>query len=401
MLRAHKIRLNPNNKQRTYFARSAGVARVAYNWALNMWQVQYEAGEKPSESKLRKELNAIKKVEFPWMSEVTKNAPQQAIKDLGSAFKHFFRRVKAGEKPGYPRFKKKGINDSFRADNGCNDVKVNGRRVRLPKIGWIRMTEELRFSGRIMSATVSLTAGNWFVSLLVKTEDIVHDRTGSGKVGVDLGIKTLAVTSDAVEYPSPLPLRKKLKTLARLQRRVSRKKKGSSNRKKAISKVARLHARISDIRNDASHKMTTELILNNSLVGIEDLNVSGMIKNRRLSRAISEQGFSEIRRQLEYKATIYDSQVVVIGRFFPSSKLCYQCKTLHNMPLSARTMDCSCGWKVDRDLNAAMNILSEALGEGARMGRTPMEITALACKISQVKLCQRSRKKTSDLSRLV
>ncbi len=176
MLRAHKIKLAPTKEQVIYFARSCGVARHAYNWALAAWKEQYEAGGKPSEMSLRKQYNALKPVEFPWALEVTKNAPQQAIKNLGTAFQNFFRRVKQGGKPGYPKFKRKGLHDSFRADNGPQKagehaVPVDGKSVKLPKCGVVRMRESLRFAGQVISATVSKQADGWYVTLLVDTTD--------------------------------------------------------------------------------------------------------------------------------------------------------------------------------------------------------------------------------------
>jgi putative transposase len=170
MHRVHKIKLNPTLEQRIYFARACGVARFAYNWALAQWKSEYDAGGRPNEAALRVRLNAIKAVEFPWMADVTKNAPQQAIKNVGLAFQHFFRRVKSGEKPGYPRFKKKGVHDSFRADNGTNDVRVDNKSIRLPRIGTVKMREALRFEGRILSAVVSSDINGWYVAVLVDTE---------------------------------------------------------------------------------------------------------------------------------------------------------------------------------------------------------------------------------------
>ena len=363
MLLVHKIELVPNNRQATFFARACGVARFAFNWALDEWKRQYEAGGKPSEAALRRQLNAIKHDEFPWMLEVPKSAPQQAIKDLGAAFGHFFRRVGAGQKPGYPRFKKRGIHDSFRADNGPpakgeDAVAVDGKRVRVPKLGWVRMREPLRFQGQVKSLVISRKADRWFAAIAVETETLPHAsrKNHGGAVGVDLGIKALATLSNGEVATGPKPHRAKLRRLARLSRSLSRKKKGSANREKAKRKLARLHKQIADIRQDAIHKLTTRLVLEYDLIGIEDLNVRGMVRNRHLSRSIMDQSFHEIRRQLEYKAGWYGAQVVVADRFFPSTKRCSGCGTVHDMPLSKRTMRCGCGLGIDRDLNAAINL---------------------------------------------
>ena len=352
MLLVHKVELSPNNRQRTFFARACGVACFAWNWALAEWKRQYEAGGKPTEAALRRQLNAIKADEFPWMLEAPKSAPQQAIKDLGTAFGHFFRRVTAGQKPGYPRFKKRGIRDSFRADNGPpakgkDAVAVDGRRVRVPRLGWVRMREPLRFQGQVKSLVISRKADRWFAAIAVETENLPHAsrKNHGGAVGVDLGIKAMATLSTGEVVTGPKPHRAKLRRLARLSRSLSRKK-----------KLSRLHKQIADIRLDAIHKFTTRLVLDYDRIGIEDLNVRGMVRNRHLSRSIMDRAFHEIRRQLEYKAGWYGAQVVVADRFFPSTKMCSGCGTVHDMPLSRRTMRCGCGLEIDRDLNAAINL---------------------------------------------
>lgn len=365
-MRVHKIRLNPTTEQELYFRRACGVARFAYNWALAQWKAEYEAGGKPSEMALRKKLNSTKAAEFPWMAEVTKCAPQQAIKNVGTAFQHFFRRCKTGGKPGYPRFKKKGIRDSFRADNGPKDadshaVEVSGRSIKLPRCGVVRMREELRFSGRTLSATVSRQADGWYVSVLVDTQEKLSGLLDCGVVGVDLGIKTLATLSNGTVFPALKPHRMAHLRLARLSRSLLRKKKGSSNREKAKTKLARLHLRIANIRKDALHKLTTTLATRYSVIGIEDLHVAGMLKNHCLARSIADAGFGEFRRQLDYKAAMTGARVEVVGRFFPSSKTCSLCGTIHTMTLSTRRMQCACGLDIDRDLNAAINIMRQAL----------------------------------------
>ena len=358
MLLVHKIELKPNRKQVTYFTKSAGVSRFAYNWALAKWKEKYSSGEKTSEASLRKELNSIKRKEFPWMLEVTKVAPQQAIKNLGTAFNRFFK--KQGK---YPRFKKKGIRDSFRADNGpesagLDAVPVEGKRIKLPRIGWIRMKESLRFKGQVKSVVISCRAGRWFAAVSVETTKPVHERKNHGSVGVDLGVATLATLSTGEKITGPKAHTELLSRLRRLSRSLSRKKKGSSNFGKAKRKLARLHARVTNIRIDALHKLTTALVLNYNIIGIENLNVSGMVRNRRLARHIMDQSFYEIRRQLEYKGGLYDSVVVVADKFFPSSKLCSGCgERNEKLLLSERLWSCpSCNIKHDRDINAAVNL---------------------------------------------
>jgi putative transposase len=354
LILAHKIALDPTAEQASYFARACGTARFAYNWALEEWQRQYRAGGKPSESALRKRLNEIKREEFPWMLEVTKVAPQQAIKNLGAAFRRFF----SGQGK-YPKLKRKGIQDSFRADNGPLTFEIRDRRIKLPITGWVRMRESLRFPGRPISATVSRVADRWYVSIQIEIEPKVSLPENQGSaVGVDLGVKALATMSDGTVFEGPKALRQHLAKLKRLNRSLSRKVKGSSNRRKAKAKLARLHARIANIRKDALHKVTTEIIRRYQVIGIEDLNVRGMVRNEKMARAISDMGFGEFRRQIKYKAALYGRTVVVIPRFYPSSKTCSGCgHILETLPLSAREWACpSCGTVHDRDLNAATNL---------------------------------------------
>ena len=317
MLRVHKIKLNPNKAQELYFGQACGVARHAYNWALAEWKRQYEEGGKPGEMSLRKLYNSIKPVDFPWALDVTKCAPQQAIKNVGTAFQNFFRSVKAGKKSGYPKFKKKGQHDSFRADNGPQKkgesaVKVDGKKIQLPKIGWIKMCEEVRFSGCIQSTTVNKMADGWYISVLVETTDTLERKVDKGIVGVDLGIKMLAVLSDGTEVEGPQAQKKLLRRLRRLNKSLGRKKKGGANFKKAKTKLSKLHKRIADIREDSLHKLSHKLATEYSVIGIEDLHVAGMVKNRCLSRAISDQGFSKLRTQIEYKANMTGANVVIV-----------------------------------------------------------------------------------------
>lgn len=364
MLIAHKIALNPNNAQATYLARAAGTARFAYNWALAEWQRQYEAWKadnsqpKPSQAALRRQLNAIKREQFPWMLEVTKNAPQMAIIQLGEAFKNFF----AGRAK-YPKFRKKGVHDRFTLTN--DQFSIDGCRIRIPNLGRVRMREVLRFAGKIMSATVSRVADRWFVSIVVDTPDNSHlpKAENQGAVGVDLGVAALATLSTGEVIDGPAPHKALLGRLQRLSRSLCRKKKGSANRKKAKSKLAKLHARIAAIRSDALHQLTTNLTLRFHTIGIEDLNVRGMVKNRHLARSVADMGFFEFRRQLEYKAAMRGGQIVVADRFYPSSKTCSGCgHKLEVLPLAVREWTCPvCGMRHDRDVNAAINLKNMAV----------------------------------------
>lgn len=375
MHRCHKIRLVPTTAQRDYFARACGTARFSYNWALAEWKRMYEARKAdpslaaPSEITLRRQLNAVKAEQFPWMADVTKCAPQQAIKNLGAAMQHFFRRVKTKKKSGhgygYPAFKRKGVRDSFRADNGPKDaassaVEVVGRRIKLPRCGVVKMREEVRFPGRVLSATVSRQADGWYVALLVDTDQFLTSVADRGGVGVDLGVKSFAVLSSGEVVPALKPHRSAQSRLRRLSRSLSRKVKGSRNRAKAKAKLARLHLTIANVRKDALHKLTHHLATRYSHVAIEDLNVSGMLHNRHLARSIADSGFAEFRRQLEYKAEMTGTVVSVVDRFFPSSRTCSDCGELNrSLTLAQREWTClGCGVVHDRDLNAAKNILA-------------------------------------------
>lgn len=361
---AHKIELHPNNKQRTYFSKSFGVARLAYNWALDMWQKQYQAHKdnpelpKPSEAELSKLFNKIKREQYPFVMEVTKCAPQQAIRNLGIAFKRFF-----DGKGQYPRFHRKGVNDSFYLSNDAIKLNETRDKIYIPKLGWVRMAERLRFTGKIMSATVSRVADKWFVSISVGISVVPKQTENQSPIGVDLGVSALATTSDGEVFTGSKPLRLLQKQLRRLSKSLSRKIKKSKNWFKAKTKLARLHARIANIRKDCLHKLTTYLVKNYGLIAIEDLNVKGMLANHKLARAIVDMGFHEFKRQLSYKAAMHGVKLVVVDRWFPSSKLCSCCgHKMENMPLSVRQWQCpQCFTTHDRDVNAACNLRDYAV----------------------------------------
>jgi putative transposase len=359
MLIAHKIRLDPNNVQATCLARAAGTARFAYNWALAEWQRQYEACKKnpalprPNQAVLRRQLNALKREQFPWMLEVTKSAPQMAIIQLGRAFENFFAR-----RARYPTFRKKGRDDRFTITNDL--FSVVDKRIRIPKLGWVRMRERLRFTGHIVSAAVSRIAAHWYASITVDTRDglPLPAAENQGAVGVDLGITALATLSNGETFIGPKALRSLLDRLRRLARALSRKVKGSRNCSKAKLKLARLHARIANIRRNGLHQLTTSITRRFHTIGIEDLNVKGMMGNRCLARAVADMGFGELRRQCEYKAAWRGGRVVVADRWYPSSKLCSSCGLLlEALDLGTREWTCpGCAVVHHRDYNAAVNL---------------------------------------------
>ncbi len=362
MLRAHRIALAPNNVQASYLTRASGTARFAYNWALAEWQKQYEEHKKdptkpkPTEGALRRLLNFIKREQFPWMLEVTKNAPQMAIIQLGKAFKNFF----AGRAQ-YPKFRKKGVHDRFTLTN--DQFKIEGAHIHIPNLGKVRILERLRYSGKILSATLSRIADHWFVSIAVETQDPPKQKQTEGVVGVDLGVSAMATLSTEEKIPGPKPHKTLLRRLRQYAKSLSRKTKGSKNRAKAKIKLARLHARISNIRLDAIHKFTTALVHRFATICIEDLDVRKMTKNRRLARCIADIGFYEVSRQLQYKTARHGNRLVIANRFFPSSKTCSKCGyILQALPLSVRQWTCPfCEKNHDRDINAAINLAAYAV----------------------------------------
>lgn len=377
MLRAHRIALDPTNVQRTGLARAAGVARFAYNWALAHWNDEYAQwtalpedmrGPKPNQYSVRRDLNAVKRQQFPWMLESTKCAPQEAIIDLGKAFKNAFE-----GRAEFPVFKKKGRSEeSFRVSSGF--FAVDGKRIRVPNIGWVRMRERLRWpDARVLSATFSERGGRWFVSLQCEIPDELAAKPPAPKesvAGVDLGVREYA-TSDGVLIGVPRAYRKSERRLRRAQQSLSRKvgpvrrtgQTASKNWKKQQRKVARLHRRTADTRADWLHKLTDDLASRYAVMGIEGLNVRGMAKNKRLAKSVMDAGFAEFRRQLVYKAADRGGVVVVADRWYPSSKTCSACGAVRakRLPLSVREWRCSeCGTEHHRDINAAVNLRSHA-----------------------------------------
>jgi len=351
MILGHKIQLKPTRSQAAYFVKACGTARFVWNLALEEWNKQYKAGKKPNGRKLKKEFNQTKYSRFPWLKEIHRDAHARPFDNLQTAFLRFSK-----HKAKHPKFKRKGVHDSFYLAN--DKFTAYGNRIRLPKIGEVRMTEPLRFEGKVVGATVSRTADRWFVSVQVDLGDVTRTRNGNGVVGVDLGIKNAMTLSTGEVIESLKPLRGKLKQLRRLSRQHSRKKKGSNNRKKAQSRLSKLHWRIACQRHDFLHKVTTQLCRENQTVVVEDLHVKGMMANRHLARSISDMGWGEFRRQLTYKSEIYGTDLVVADRFYPSSKTCSDCGHVKaKLPLAERTFTCSeCGLEIDRDLNAAQNL---------------------------------------------
>lgn len=366
--RAYRTELDLNDRQVTVCKQHAGAARYAYNWGLGRKQETFKAtGKSPSAIDLHRELNALKKTELPWMYQVSKCAPQEALRNLDMAFTHFFRRCKLkqegklkGGKLGYPqrKTKKKGLG-SFRL---TGSIVIFPDAIQLPRLGRLRLKEHgyLPVAGvEIRSATVSEQAGHWYVSVQVE-QDQAGPANNGPVVGVDLGVKTLATLSDGTVVPNPKPLKRRLKKLKRLHRAVSRKQKGSNNRKKAAHRLGKAYRKVGNQRANTLHQVTTQLAKTKSVIVIEDLHVAGMLKNHHLAQAIADVGFAEFRRQLLYKAAWYGSRVVVASRWEPSSKTCSACGWYDaDLDLSDRVFRCQnadCGQIIDRDLNAAINL---------------------------------------------
>ena len=390
----HKIALCPTPAQVDYFKRACGTARRVWNWALNEWNKQYKSGGKPNAMALKKQFNAIKYTDpqwldengRPWLRDIHRDAHARPFAHLAKAWSRFFADLKAGKEAHAPRFKKKGrCRDSFYVAN--DKFRLNGKTIRLPKIGDVAMTEELRFKGKILGATVSRTADRWFVAIQVEVPDAqcYRHRTAHEVNGIDLGVTAAVTLSNGEAIEAPKPLKAALRRLRIRSRRLSRKleaakkaagferraslPKGtrlpvSNNRQKSAATLARLYARLANLRADFTHKLTTRLCRENQALVIEDVNVKGMLANEKLARAISDVGFGMLRSQLEYKAKRYGTRLVIADRWYPSSRLCSMCGWKNEaLTLSDRTWVCAqCGAHHDRDLNAALNLKRLATG---------------------------------------
>jgi putative transposase len=377
---AYRFALHPTPAQECALRSHAGAARFAWNWGLAQCHQRYSTeGTWYSGTDLHKLWNIQKKADpdLAWWGENSKCAYQEAFRDLDRALKDFIKSKKGqrkGRRLGFPRFKKRGMcKDSFRLTGA---LRCAGTTVTLPRLGTIRTYESTRKlvrrleggTARILSATVTRTAQRWFVSFIVEVDRAVpesHARPGSA-IGIDLGVKTLLTGEDRignlVQVTGPKPLRSALRRLRRASRAHSRKAKGSANRRKAAARLARLHARVASVRADALHKATSKLAARYETVVAEDLNVAGMLCNRRLARSIADQGFGQARRMLSYKTTWNGGTLLTADRFYPSSKTCSGCGAVKTkLPLCERIYRCDpCGLVLDRDINAARNLLQLA-----------------------------------------
>lgn len=290
------------------------------------------------------------------MLEVTKCAPEQAISDLGAAFSSFFKK-----KSCYPRFKKKGFTASYYLANDRFTVYSN--KIKISRIGLVRAAEPLRFTGKIINGTISCDVDRWYISIAVEIDNNPQRFENRGVVGVDLGVKTLATLSDGTTFENPKFYYKALKRIKKLSKDLARKRRGSNNRVKAKLKLAKLHRRIRLARKTNLHNLSSYVCHYYNTVVIEDLNVSGMVKNHSLACAISDCGFGLFRNMLTTKAVQAGTTILVADRFYPSSKTCSKCGCVkQSLSLSERTFRCTCGFELDRDLNAALNL--KKLGAG-------------------------------------
>ena len=364
--RAYRFRFYPTSEQEIVLARTFGCARFAYNHMLRLrTDAWMQRQERIGYHETSAALTALKKQpEYAWLNEVSSVPVQQSLRHLQSAFANFF-----AKRARYPKFKCKCGPQA--AEYTTSAFRWDGKSLKLAKMGEplvIRWSRTIPKAAKVTTVTVSKdSAGRYFVSLLC--DDVVAKKSASnGKVGIDLGLSHFAILSTGEKIAAPNTFRKNEGKLAKLQRRLAKKIKGSANRKKAKLRVAKLHAKIADSRRDFLHKLSTRLINENQVIAVESLSVSNMRKNRRLSKSISDAGWSEFVRQLEYKARWYGRELIGIDRWYPSSKRCSDCGyTAPKMPLNVRQWVCpECGSIHDRDVNAARNVLAAGLAVSAR-----------------------------------
>lgn len=394
-MRAYKTKLRATRTQREYFNGCAGAARFVFNWALaDRKQAYEERGETVSKFEQKKRFNALKPEAYPWLADYPYTLVSEEFDNVDRAYQNFFRRVKNGEKEkGFPKFKNR--HTSAKKFTLRGSIRVEGNRVKLPRIGWVtlaerdyvpELTSDVSEYGRILFVTISYRSGDWYISFQVEEpEPTEMPQLSDAVLGVDLGVKSLAVVSDGAVFNNPKTLAKYEKKLARLQRELSRRQKGSANRAKTKAKIAKLHKKIADTRAHTLHDISAHVTANSlpKAVVLETLNVKGMVKNRSLAKAVSDAGMSELGRQIDYKAKWLAIDVLCADRWYPSSKTCSGCGYVNKeLTLSDRTYDCpQCGLKMDRDMNAAVNLA--ALYEPLKRGGLPVELDKVLSTVKQ------------------
>lgn len=357
--RAYRYELDLNDHQSTLCAQHAGLARYAWNWALAARNDRYQT--QTGKDRFTTAFTQMKdwvKQKPKWAYTLSAWAAVSSIEDVDKSFKSFWKGRRVGRRVGLPRFKAKGrCRESFRSRGS---IKVEPTAVQLPKLGWLRIQGSARsfHADKILYASVSREAGRWYVAVTVEQEVEIPKAPLGAPIGVDLGIAHFATLSTGEQISAPKPLARALRKLARQQRAIARSQRKSASRRRKVARLARTHARIRLVRGDFLHKLSHRLATQHAAVGVENLNVAGMVRNRRLGRAISDLGWSEFIRQLTYKTQWYGSTLVAAGRFYPSTKLCSSCGAAADMPLAQRVYECAaCGLVLDRDLNAALNLV--------------------------------------------
>lgn len=381
MQKAHRIRLNPTPEQEQAFLRAAGIARFAWNWALGEYHRRKESGESVDWNAVKKAFRAAIDAEFPFVREVTKCAPEEAIGDLRRAINTYYKAKEKNKRLRFPKRRKRSkriggfglANDKFR---------VEGHSAFLPRIGAVNMAEPLRFAGRVVSGRVKECGGRWYLTVVVEVTAGQPKPLPHEIVGIDFGLSRFATCSDGEVVETQAHLRKSEHKLKRLQRGLSRKQKGSQNRMKWKRRVTRYHERVRCQRSDFLHKFTGGVLTHHGTVCVEDLNLAGLCKTR-MAKSFHDAGIGEAVRQLEYKQAWRGGVLVKVDRWFPSSKRCHACLTVNeDLTLADRAWTCGgCGERHDRDMNAALNIQMEGerlLAGSGYVGVTPVELVASA-----------------------
>ena len=390
---SHKIELKPNNKAKTHFKKAFGCARLAYNWALTKWQENWKLGIKASIYDIRKEFNAIKKEQYPFVYEVSASATMQPFRNLDKAIQKYFSGLKKG-KVSYPKLKKKRDNQgSYHINGNLVSIKDN-KYLKIPNLGLVKLREKLRFEGKINNVVISQKADKFFASFSMEISKAEYERThkkvkdSRTSVGIDLGISNFATLSNGLQIKSPKPLAKLTRRVIRLSRQLNKKVhpktkgdvlkgvKRSNNYLKTSNRLSKLQTKIANTRLDFLHKTTSVLVNHYDNIALETLSAKNMMKNHKLAKSLGDVSFAKFNEILEYKAKYNGVSITRADRFYPSSKTCSYCGSIKsNLKLSDRTFKCNeCGYTIDRDYNASINLakLGQVLPEV-----TPAEITAM------------------------